>query len=52
MNTSFNIAGEPLVCSPYDALRTFESTEIDNLILGNFILHREEKKGSRDLVIK
>jgi len=52
LNTSFNVAGEPLVCSPYDALRTFESTEIDNLVLGNFFLDRDEKKGNRNLVIK
>ena len=52
MNTSFNVAGEPLVCSPYDALRTFEYTEIDNLVMGNFILNRDDKKGDRDLVVK
>jgi carbamoyltransferase len=34
INTSFNIAGEPIVCSPADALRTFLDTEIDYLVLG------------------
>ncbi|WFE47778.1 carbamoyltransferase C-terminal domain-containing protein [Verrucosispora sp. WMMD1129] len=35
INTSFNVAGEPIVCSPTDALNCFLSTEIDHLVLGN-----------------
>src|SRR5206468_2875177 len=35
INTSFNVAGEPIVCTPDDAIRCFLSTEIDYLVLGN-----------------
>ena len=38
LNTSFNLKGEPIVNSPQDALNTFLKSEIDMLILGNFIL--------------
>lgn len=42
LNTSFNIKGEPIVCSPEDALRCFIGTDIDCLILGDFILDRKD----------
>ncbi len=38
LNTSFNVRGEPIVCTPQDAFRTFCNTGIDKLILGNFIV--------------
>jgi carbamoyltransferase len=38
LNTSFNIKGEPIVCSPRDALRTFWSTGLDALAIGSFLL--------------
>jgi len=38
LNTSFNIHGEPLVCSPEDAIRTFINTGIKYLVIGNFIV--------------
>ncbi|MFH8489204.1 carbamoyltransferase [Streptomyces longisporoflavus] len=38
VNTSFNIAGEPIVCSPADALACFLHTEIDCLVLGRFLV--------------
>ncbi len=38
LNTSFNIKGQPIVCTPQDALRTFYSTSLDVLVLGNCIL--------------
>jgi carbamoyltransferase len=41
VNTSFNLRGEPIVCSPKDAIHSFLSTEIDLLVLGNFIIKRE-----------
>ena len=44
INTSFNIQGEPVVCRPVDALRTFGGTGIDYLVMGDFIA----KKGGRD----
>jgi carbamoyltransferase len=40
INTSFNVAGEPIVCSPADALACFLKTEMDHLFLGNFLVSR------------
>ena len=40
LNTSFNLAGEPIVCSPYDAIRTFYTCGIDTLIMGNYLLKK------------
>ena len=42
LNTSFNIKGEPIVCSPRDALRTFWSTGLDALVIGPFIIDKPE----------
>jgi carbamoyltransferase len=38
INTSFNAAGEPIVCSPHDALRTFMATDLDALVLGRHVV--------------
>ena len=38
LNTSFNVAGEPIVETPDDAIQTFLKTEIDILVVGNFIV--------------
>jgi carbamoyltransferase len=43
INTSFNVRGEPIVCSSEDALRCFMHTEIDYLALENFLLHKKEQ---------
>lgn len=40
VNTSFNVRGEPIVCTPDDAYRCFMNTEMDFLILGNFAVER------------
>jgi len=40
VNTSFNVRGEPIVCTPEDAYRCFVNTEMDYLVLGNFVLDR------------
>lgn len=40
VNTSFNIRGEPIVCSPDDAYRCFMQTDMDFLVVGNFVLDR------------
>jgi carbamoyltransferase len=40
VNTSFNVRGEPIVCSPDDAYRCFINTEMDWLVLGNFVVER------------
>jgi carbamoyltransferase len=40
VNTSFNVRGEPIVCTPDDAYRCFMNTEMDYLILGRFVVDR------------
>jgi len=40
VNTSFNVRGEPVVCTPDDAYRCFVNTEMDYLVMGNFLLER------------
>jgi carbamoyltransferase len=40
VNTSFNVRGEPIVCTPDDAYRCFINTEIDFLIMGSFVIER------------
>jgi carbamoyltransferase len=40
VNTSFNVRGEPIVCTPDDAYRCFLNTEMDYLILGSFVVER------------
>ena len=40
LNTSFNLKGEPIVCSPQDALRTFYSSGLDALVLGDFLIKK------------
>ena len=43
VNTSFNVRGEPIVCTPEDAFRCFMGTEMDELYVGNFRLIRDEQ---------
>jgi carbamoyltransferase len=43
VNTSFNVRGEPIVCSPEDAFRCFMGTELDVLVVGNLILRKDEQ---------
>ena len=40
INTSFNVRGEPIVCSPQDALHAFWSTPLDALMIGSFLLEK------------
>jgi len=40
LNTSFNVKGEPIVCSAVDAVRTFHGTGMDTLALGNFMIRK------------
>lgn len=42
VNTSFNLRGEPIVCSPEDAINCFIQTEMDLLVLNNFLLVKEQ----------
>src|SRR5438093_2449780 len=44
VNTSFNVRGEPIVCSPQDAYLCFMRTEVDVLVLENCILYKEKQK--------
>jgi carbamoyltransferase len=43
VNTSFNVRGEPIVCSPNDAFRCFMGTELDVLIVGNVFLEKQKQ---------
>ncbi|NUM72824.1 carbamoyltransferase [candidate division KSB1 bacterium] len=44
INTSFNVRGEPIVCSPEHAYTCFMRTNMDYLIMGNFLLDKKEQK--------
>ena len=44
VNTSFNVRGEPIVCTPEDAYRCFMRTDIDYLLLGNYLLNKKDQK--------
>ena len=48
VNTSFNVRGEPIVCSPKDAYVCFMRTEMDVLCMGNFMLLKEEQEALKD----
>lgn len=43
VNTSFNVRGEPIVCTPADAYECFMRTEMDVLVIDNYILYKEEQ---------
>lgn len=43
VNTSFNVRGEPIVCTPDDAYLCFMRTDMDHLVLGDFILHKADQ---------
>ncbi len=44
INTSFNIRGEPIVCSPTDAFQCFMGTGLDILVINNYFLKKEQQK--------
>ncbi len=44
INTSFNMHGEPIVCSPKDAIKSFLSSGLDYLAIGNFIIKNDKNK--------
>jgi len=46
VNTSFNVRGEPIVCTPKDAFKCFMGTEMDALAVGNFLLLKEDQDPS------
>ncbi len=43
VNTSFNVRGEPIVCTPEDAWRCFTRTDMDHLVLGSYLLDRKDQ---------
>jgi carbamoyltransferase len=43
VNTSFNVRGEPIVCTPADAYRCFMRTDMDVLVLGNCLVRKAEQ---------
>jgi carbamoyltransferase len=47
VNTSFNVRGEPVVCTPDDAYRCFMNTEMDYLMLGSFVIERTAQPKAR-----
>jgi carbamoyltransferase len=49
INTSFNVRGEPIVCTPEDAYRCFMRTEMDHLVLGPFLVSKSEQPGGQGL---
>jgi carbamoyltransferase len=46
VNTSFNVRGEPIVCSPTDAFHCFMGTEIEFLVIGNCIMYKDKQDQS------
>lgn len=48
INTSFNVRGEPIVCSPNDAYKCFMRTKMDYLIMGSFLLDKKDQKPLAD----
>ena len=48
INTSFNIRGEPIVCTPTDAFKCFMGTKLDFLVIENFVL--DKKKQNKKLL--
>jgi carbamoyltransferase len=44
VNTSFNVRGEPIVCTPSDAFRCFMGNELDMVVIGNCILHKAQQE--------
>ena len=48
VNTSFNVRGEPIVCTPDDAYRCFMRTEMDYLVMGNFLFEKSKQPSWSD----
>ena len=48
INTSFNVRGEPIVCTPHDAYLCFMRTNMDQLVLGSFLLDKKEQPALRE----
>jgi carbamoyltransferase len=48
INTSFNVRGEPIVCTPEQAYRCFMRTEMDTLVLEGFVLNKKDQIALQD----
>ncbi len=48
VNTSFNVRGEPIVCAPDEAYRCFMGTEMDYLVMGDYLFDKNEQPQSED----
>ena len=46
VNTSFNVRGEPIICTPTDAFKCFMGTEMDVLAVGNYVLYKEHQNAA------
>jgi carbamoyltransferase len=44
INTSFNVRGEPIVCTPHDAYLCFMKTDMDYLVMGNFLIDKRQQQ--------
>ena len=49
INTSFNVRGEPIVCTPKDAYRCFMNTNMDVLVIDNYVLLKEQQAGATEI---
>jgi carbamoyltransferase len=47
VNTSFNVRGEPIVCTPEDAFRCFMGTDLDLLVIGRAVLRKDRQDSAR-----
>ncbi len=52
INTSFNVRGEPIVCTPEDAWRCFMRTEMDCLVMGSFIIDKRDLGSYREEILE
>jgi carbamoyltransferase len=52
INTSFNVRSEPVVCTPAEAYRCFMATDLDALVIGNFIFLKERQPASARVDIR
>jgi len=48
INTSFNVRGEPIVCTPEDAYRCFMRTNMDRLVMGSYVFNKSEQPENKD----
>jgi len=48
INTSFNVRGEPIVCTPHDAYLCFMRTNMDYLVMDRFVLDKQEMQPLRE----